>query len=209
MTPKQTLQHVVHEKIERQAVLRGISRNLEALDDELAGSKFGRFFGTSYWFVKRWLTLLVGLLLLVLGVSFMVGADVIYESDPTVFAPTVAEYEKMHIEQLKQQLNRVTAEVAASDELTFESVSSALEKTYDSFIVEQIKADIFAFGVLLFLVAVVLLYISRQARKVRERNSAISERETLTQELGRSFQQVIDGEEEELQKLKALMNSLG
>ncbi len=209
MTPKQSLQQLVHNKIERQATLRGISRNLETLDSELSSAKFGRFFGTSYWFVKRWLTLLVGVVLVVIGFGLMVAPEVLYESNPEAFEANAEMYEHLHQEQLQQGLELLAQGVADSKELTLESVSKSLKQTYDAFIVQQIQEDIAAIGLFLMIVALVLLYISRQAGKVRERNSAISQTETLAQDLARSFQQVIDGEEEELQDLKALLTRLG
>jgi flagellin-specific chaperone FliS len=53
-----------------------------------------------------------------------------------------------------------------------------------------------------------MLYISRQARKVKLRNSKLNEAEKLTQELSESFRQVIDNEEKELDRLKELLTRL-
>jgi hypothetical protein len=63
-------------------------------------------------------------------------------------------------------------------------------------------------GFMLLFLSMVFLYLSRQANKIRQRNSRISEAETRTQDIGQSFQQVIDGEEVELDKLKNILGSL-
>jgi hypothetical protein len=63
-------------------------------------------------------------------------------------------------------------------------------------------------GFMLLFLSMVFLYVSRQANKIRQRNSRISEAETCTQDIGQSFQQVIDGEEVELDKLKNILGSL-
>lgn len=208
MENRQLLEQLVHQKIERQAELRSLKRNLEELDADLVGSKFGRFFGTSYWVVKRWLTLILGLVLLISGCVFWIAPEIIYNEDEQLYKEMYGIYESAILEQMGDDIVKFADAVVQKDNLSMESLSDALDETMRGHITDRMKSDLSAGGFIIVLLAIFLLYMSRQAKHVRRSNSQLSETETLTQEMTRSFQQVIDNEEKELEKLKQLLRSM-
>jgi hypothetical protein len=208
MANRELLNTLVQQKIERQAELRAMKRNLEDLDTDLVGSKFSRFFGTGYWVIKRWLTLILGLILFVFGCVFWLAPEVIYNEDEPLYHEVYNEYESVILTEMGDDIVKFADAVVREDDLSMESLSNAIDETMRGHITQRMKDDLSAGGFLFVLLAIFLLYVSRQAKHVRRRNKQMSEAETLTQELARSFQQVIDNEEDELDQLKRLLRSM-
>jgi predicted PurR-regulated permease PerM len=208
MTAKETIQSIVHDKIERQSVLRVLKRDLEDVDAELFGSKFGRFFGTAYYFIKRIITLLIGICLLLGAIGLLVYPEIVLEDKG--LRQLLIEEQRAHYAKLTENTVKLTLRQLANSEseMTVNGAYGAISKAIDDALEQEIVDSMMGMGFMLLFLSMVFLYLSRQANKIRQRNSRISEAETRTQDIGQSFQQVIDGEEVELDKLKNILGSL-
>ena len=205
MESKQLLQQIVQDKIESQAVLRGIKSNLVELDGQLDGSKFGRFFGSTYWFVKRWIALFLGLAMIVLGVLFITNPSSIITEGNRFFDHMLIEYKVYFVADFGASFLDLANAVKAMESPTPEDLLFMLNDQADEYMIDKLYLHLGFFGAVLILMAFFMLYISRQARKVKLRNRKISDAETLTQKVAKQFQHVIEEEEKELDKLKSLL----
>lgn len=208
MTDKEYLTRLVQEKIDRQAELRGLKRTLTELDDSLSASRFGRFFGSTYWLLKRWTTLVLGLGLIVLGVLFIVKPSSITQKGDRFFDHLLIEYKVYFIADFGEEFLDLVDSIRAMEEASVEELLYMLNNHADEYMTDRIYLHLMFFGVFLLFLSVFMLYISRQARKVRIRNTKLNEAEKMTQELSKAFQEVIDEEEQELEKLKAILQQL-
>jgi F0F1-type ATP synthase membrane subunit b/b' len=120
------------------------------------------------------------------------------------------EEQRAHYAKLTENTVKLTLRQLANSEseMTVNGAYGAISKAIDDALEQEIVDSMMGMGFMLLFLSMVFLYLSRQANKIRQRNSRISEAETRTQDIGQSFQQVIDGEEVELDKLKNILGSL-
>jgi hypothetical protein len=208
MSDKEFLTQLVQEKVDRQAELRGLKRNLEELDGSLLASRFGRFFGSSYWFIKRWVTVGLALALIVLGALFIFSPTSVMQEGDRVFDHIFIEYKKSFLMGFGQPAIELAYEAIAMESPTNQELIDLFNDKAESYLTAKMQLHMAWFGLFLIFVSFLMLYISRQARKVKLRNSKLNEAEKLTQELSESFRQVIDNEEKELDRLKELLTRL-
>ena len=204
MNKTEALRELLQQKTARQALLKTKSRQLSVLDVNLTESKFGRFFGTSYFFIKRFLTLLLGIALFLFALLLLIYPEFILE-DESFKADMISEYKKDYGEMadftVRKALNRLVEDSSYTIEDTIRYLDDAFEEAIEREILSAIRRD----AVLIIFLSLVFLYISRMTKKLQKRNVRISRAESLTQDVIKSFREMIKAEEKELELLKSVV----
>lgn len=206
MNNQDFLIELVQKKIDRQARLRSLKRDLENLDENLHSSKFKKFIGLSYWLLKRWVTLLVGLGLIVFGLTFIFFPDSISKKGERFYDLHYTSFEGQAVVLLSVDFDKYSDEIKELDvnSSTTEKLQ-LLRKWCSNYLDMRVYYQMIKYGIALILLALIVLYLSRQIRMVKLRNSKLDEAEKLTREMAQSFQQVIEEEESELERLKEII----
>jgi uncharacterized protein YjeT (DUF2065 family) len=194
-------------KEQRQTVLETRLEELEQLDVTLFGSKFGRFFGTTYFYLKRFLTLTTGLVLILIGLIFIVNHNKLVESD-TYNKELIAKYKLAYKNSnglpITDAFSQITDNIGLADaNAIVANIDSAISKAVD----DKVSAYYRNLGILMIIAGVFMLYISRMVKQLRRRNSKISKAETLTQNVIASYTKTIADEAKELALFKELIEN--
>lgn len=205
MTNLETLQELLGKKIERQGILLKKSNELEKVYLTISGSKKGRWFGSSYLIVKRTLSIFLGIGLIIVGVFFLINPSVIL-SDPDIREELIKDSKQHYIELAGSGLNATLIE-AARNKNNFNDVVEMLDTVVEKSLEKEIISSIRFLAGLLIILAFVFLYIARMTRKMKVRNQKISESETLTQDIIKSFRTSIQEEEQELLILQNMIRT--
>lgn len=205
---KLELQRFIEEKSNRQIVLKERMNLLNALDDELSGSKISRWFGSAYLITKRFITLLLGIILIVGSIMFFFFPEIFFR-DENVKNEIIQEYK-----------TNFSQETGAPLDLKIEEVSKNYSKTNAITLVNNIdqsiklsiendnKNKLQFMAILGIILGIVLLYIARLTKKIKLRNTKISDAENLTQAIIKDYSLTIDEEDKELQVLREYLNSM-
>lgn len=205
---KLELQKFIEEKSNRQVVLKDRMNLLNTLNNELSSSKIGKWFGSAYLATKRFTTLTLGIIIIFGSIIFFFFPEIIFK-DESVKNEIVQEYK-----------NHFSQETGAPLALKIEEVSKNYSKTNAVTLIENIDKSIklsiendnknkFQFiGILGIILGVVLLYIARQTKKLKLRNTKISEAETLTQAVIKDYEITIKEEDQELEVLREYLNGM-
>ncbi|ARN71091.1 hypothetical protein BST91_05210 [Nonlabens tegetincola] len=198
----QEINDILLNKIEYQAELKATHNQLEELDSIISGSRFTRWFGTSYLFIKRTLFLLLGIGILIIGLLLVVNPEVLLQDEQfkkELIDSVKSEYAEMAGFTMKNSVYLMAQE---NSQFTFEQFIQNLNKSFEITIEKELIYTIIGFGVIFIIVALVFFYISRLTNKMRKRNSKISKAESLTQEIIKHYQKTIERNEQELIQLK-------
>jgi predicted PurR-regulated permease PerM len=194
-------------KEQRQAVLETRLEELEQLDVTLFGSKFGRFFGTTYFYLKRFLTLATGLILILIGLIFIVNHNKLVESDTynkDLIAKYKLEYKNSNGSPLTAVFAQTTDSIGTDDaNAIVANIDLAISKAVDDKVNDYYRN----LGILMIIAGIFMLYISRMVKQLRRRNSKISKAETLTQNVIASYTKTIADEAKELALFKELIEN--
>lgn len=209
MSKLETLNDLLAKKIKRQTVLLQKSAELEKVHLTISGAKRGRWFGSSYLLIKRLLSIFIGIGLITIALLMIIFPDIILENQElhdSLMADAKEHYVEVTGETLSQSLLNMMDDDFDGDYSTasiIENLETGMEKSLEKEIINSIQF----FAGLLILLAFVFLYISRTARKMKVRNQKISETETLTQDIIKSFRTTIQEEEQELVILQEMIRS--
>lgn len=201
----QNINHFIIKKAESQAILRQRKLELEELDFDLMGSKLSRGLRTTYYFIKRIILLLIGIILLGIGLTFMLAPDIIFDK-PETKAFIVDEVSKEEIRDFKTKVIEASFETDLSErknlfDLTIDTFVNARKKMIE----EELTFTIQFLAFLVILLAISFFYISRLSKKLQKRNQLISKADSVTQQILRDYQLTIDEEEKELDLMKEMV----
>jgi hypothetical protein len=194
-------------KEKRQTLLNKRKEQLELLDLDLFGSKFGRFFGTSYLWIKRILTLLVGLAFVLFALLILIYPEFLLE-DPSFKKEMIVEYKKDFAEIAGMTISDSFEKLLLEENPNIENVIRTIDKSFDSAIEKKILEELMYLGVLFIMVGLVFIYISRMTRNTKRRNIKLSKAESLTQGIISDYMKTIEEEEKELALFKELANRM-
>jgi hypothetical protein len=205
---KLDLQKFIEEKSNRQIVLKERMNLLTNLDNELSGSKIGRWFGSAYLSTKRFVTLILGIILIIGSVLFFFFPQIIVK-DETVKNEIIQDYKSNFQQETGSSLQVSVEQIANNSDI---SKSVLLVQNIDKSIGDSIEnndKNKFQFMAILgFILGIVLLYIARLTKKIQHRNSKISEAENLTQAIIKDYSLTIKEEDQELQILREYLNTM-
>lgn len=202
------LQKFIEEKSNRQIVLKERMNLLNALDDELSSSKIGRWFGSAYLSTKRFITLTLGIILILGSVLFFFFPQIIVK-DEAVKNEIIQDYKTNFSQETGSSLHAKIEEISNN---SANSNSILLVQNIDKSIADSIQSNDknkFQFMAILGLIlGIILLYIARLTKKIKLRNTKISEAEHLTQAIIKDYSLTIEEEDKELQVLRAYLNTM-
>jgi len=205
---KLELQKFIEEKSNRQIVLKERMNLLNALDDELSSSKIGRWFGSAYLSTKRFITLTLGIILILGSVLFFFFPQIIVK-DEAVKNEIILDYKTNFSQETGSSLHAKIEEISNN---SANSNSILLVQNIDKSIADSIQSNDknkFQFMAILGLIlGIILLYIARLTKKIKLRNTKISEAEHLTQAIIKDYSLTIEEEDKELQVLRAYLNTM-
>lgn len=204
---KLELQKFIEEKSNRQIVLKERMNLLNALDDELSGSKIGRWFGSAYLSTKRFITLALGIVFIVGAVLFFFFPQIIVK-DEAVKNEIIQDY-KMNFEQETGSSLQVKIEQISNDSANSNAILLVqnIDKSIENSIQNNAKNKFQFMAILVMLLGIILLYIARLTKKIKLRNTKIADAENLTQAIIKDYALTIEEEDKELQILRQYLNS--
>lgn len=205
---KLELQKFIEEKSNRQVVLKERMNLLTALDNELSSSKIGRWFGSAYLATKRFVTLTVGIILILGSILFFFFPQIIVK-DEAVKNEIIQDYKTYFSQETGTSLQVKIEEISKNSS---NSNSILLVQNIDKSIADSIQnndKNKFQFMAILgIILGIVLLYIARLTKKIKLRNTKISEAETLTHSVIEDYKLTIEEEDKELQILREYLNKM-
>lgn len=199
------LQKFIEEKSNRQIVLKERMNLLNTLNDQLSSSTIGRWFGSAYLTTKRFVMLVLGIILLLGSILFFFFPQIIVK-DEAVKNEIIVDYKENFALETGSSLQAKIKENSAN------SNAILLEQNLDTSIGNAIKnndKNKFQFMAILgFILGIVLLYIARLTKKIQLRNTKISEAENLTHIIVKDYSLTIEEEDKELQILREYLNTM-
>ncbi|WP_339888018.1 hypothetical protein [uncultured Flavobacterium sp.] len=205
---KLDLQKFIEEKSNRQIVLKERMTLLNNLDDELSGSKIGRWFGSAYLSTKRFITLILGIILILGSILFFFFPQIIVK-DEAVKNEIIQDYKTYFMQETGSSLQAKVEEISNN---SANSNSILLVQNIDKSIGDSIQSNDknkFQFMAILgFLIGIILLYIARLTKKIQHRNTKITAAEHLTQSIIKDYSITIEEEDKELQILREYLNTM-
>ena len=194
---QEELESFLKAKVSRQATLRERKKQLEELNLSLSGSKLGRFFGTAYFYVKRFIILVLAISMIALAFFLVLMPEVVLQEE---------EFKKEMIEAYKQDYFK-NYSITFADALvklsqsgsSYEAnkVAEALEMSINRIILDEITESFRILGGVVAVLGLIFLYISRITNQTRRRNKQLSEAETFSQRIIQDYRATIDEEEKE------------
>lgn len=197
------LNEIILNKIQRQTLLREKSRQLEELDIDLSGSRFTRWFGSSYLRIKRFLLLLIAIVLILFSLLLIIDPSVFYES-PEIKEAVIQDSREYYQEMFGQTMSNALIDIISSDSSP-RDITKTLSDSFDKVALKEFSDSLQVFGFLLIILAFIMIYIGRLTKKMRIRNSKISDSQTITQEVIMMFTEAIQEEENELVMMQELL----
>jgi len=194
-------------KEQRQEVLEARLEELEQLDVTLFGSKFGRFFGTTYFYLKRFLTLVTGLILILIGLIFIVNHNKLVDNDNynrELLAKYKLEYQNTNGSRLSDVFSQAEDSIGTEEAAI---IVAGIDRAIATAVTEKVTSYYRNLGILMIIAGVFMLYISRMVKQLRRRNSKISNVETITQNVIASYSETITDEAKELALFKELIKN--
>lgn len=201
------LNELLLKKIQRQTLLKDKSKQLEDLNIDLSSSKFGRWFGSSYLRIKRFLLILISIGVVLLSLILITIPEALME-DQEIRDSMIQSSREYYQDMFGQSIGEAFIEYTLEDsrrrpEDFFDELSESLDKAF----AKEAISDFRYLGVFILPIALVLLYISRLTKKMRIRNTKISENQEITQEVILMFQEAIAEEEQELVWMQEIMQN--
>ena len=202
------LQKFIEEKSNRQIILKERMNRLDSLDEQLSSSKIGRWFGSAYLSTKRFITLTLGIILILGSVLFFFFPQIIVK-DEAVKNEIIQDYKENFALETGSALQVKINEIASTSN---KSKSTLLIQNLDKSIGDSIKSNAknkFQFmAILVFVMGIILLYIARLTKKIQLRNTKISDAEKLTHSIIKDYSVTIEEEDKELQVLREYLNTM-
>lgn len=202
------LQKFIEEKSNRQIILKERMNRLDSLDEQLSSSKIGRWFGSAYLSTKRFITLTLGIILILGSVLFFFFPQIIVK-DEAVKNEIIQDYKENFAIETGSALQVKINEIASTSN---KSKSTLLIQNLDKSIGDSIKSNDknkFQFmAILVFVMGIILLYIARLTKKIQLRNTKISDAEKLTHSIIKDYSVTIEEEDKELQVLREYLNTM-
>lgn len=208
MNDLNALNDLLSRKIERQVMLNEKSEQLKNLDLGLSGSKFIRWFGSSYLIIKRILTLLLGLTIILVALGLIFYPKVVLNEE-SIKKELINSTRSYYAHMAGQTLNETLVGLTKSNSnISVNEVIIQLDLAINKSLEKEILFIVRLFGGSMLILAFFLIYISRLSRKMRTRNKNISNAQLITQEVIAGFRTVIEEEEEELVILQNMISKL-
>ena len=205
---KLDLQKFIEEKSNRQIVLKERMSRLDSLDEQLSSSKIGRWLGSAYLTTKRFITLVLGIILILGSVLFFFFPQIIVK-DEAVKNEIILDYKTNFSQETGTSLHAKIEEISNN---SANSNSILLVQNIDKSIADSIQSNDknkFQFMAILGLIlGIILLYIARLTKKIQLRNTKISEAEKLTHSVIKDYTITIEEEDKELQILREYLNTM-
>lgn len=202
------LQKFIEEKSNRQIILKERMNRLDSLDEQLSSSKIGRWFGSAYLATKRFITLTLGIILILGSVLFFFFPQIIVK-DEAVKNEIIQDYKENFALETGSALQVKINEIAS---ISNKSKSTLLIQNLDKSIGDSIKSNAknkFQFmAILVFVMGIILLYMARLTKKIQLRNTKISDAEKLTHSIIKDYSVTIEEEDKELQVLREYLNTM-
>ncbi len=196
----------IQKKQERQTILRERKNTLEVLDQEIFNAKFGRGFGTTYFFIKRFITLLIGIILILFALFVLISPEVLIENQDFK-QELINDYKNDYIEIAGETLGDALIQLSSTNSNANRTdIINTLDKSFEKSIEKEIILGFQYLAVLILIIGIISLYISRLTKKIRIRNSKISKAESLTQKIINDYKHTINEEEQELELFKEIIN---
>lgn len=204
---KLELQKFIEEKSNRQIVLKERMQLLNTLNKELSSSKIGRWFGNVYLTTKRFISLSLGIILILGSVLFFFFPQIIIK-DKTIKNEIIQNYKTNFTQETGSSLEDKIKEIS-NDSTNLKSVLliQNIDKSIEYSIQNSAKNKFQFIAILILIIGIILLYIAHQTKKIKWRNTKISEAESLTKIIIKDYALTIDEENKELQILRAYLNT--
>ncbi len=194
-------------KAARQAVLEERFKQLEELDVSLFSSKIGRFFGTTYFYIKRFITLILGLGSVIVGIILMLNYNVFVDDTKYNNEVTAGYKYQYQVATGNSVKGSITTHFNEQDDYKINQFIKNIDTAVVQTAKEKRAKDFKIIGLILFISGLFMLYISRMVKQIRIRNSKIAKAETLTQEIIKAYSKTITEEAKELTLFKELIKN--
>jgi hypothetical protein len=202
------LQKFIEEKSNRQIVLKERMNLLNTLDNELSSSKIGRWFGSAYLATKHFVTLTLGIVLILGSILFFFFPQIIVK-DEAVKNEILLDYKSYFMLETGSSLQIKIEEISSN---SADSNSILLVQNIDKSIADSIKSNDknkFQFmAILVLIMGIILLYIALLTKKIKHRNTKISKAENMTQAVIEDYKITINEEDKELEVLREYLNGM-
>jgi len=200
---------LIAKKVERQAILNERKNQLEKLRKELFSSTVGRFFGKMGFYIKRYVSLVLGIVAIVSAlVIFAYPALVFNDADKDdLLMKYKADYYELAGKTIDDSVrNYETTGVPNSPTATTDlvrNINNSIVKTMETELLVQYQY----LAVGLLVIGLLLLYISVMSKSIHFRNLKIVQAENLAKAVIQDYELTIAEEAEELRLFRELSNA--
>jgi predicted PurR-regulated permease PerM len=203
MNQSNTFNTFLEGKIKRQRDLKATVNQLDELDLDLLSSRFERWFGTSYLRLKRILTLVIGYGLIILAFFLLLFPEEILGEQTK--AELIQDYRKDYVQMVGKTLNQTLIQLESNDNgLSVEEVIKQLDLSINTTIQKEISNAVRLTASLILILAFIILYVSRLTKKMRIRNSKISNSQMQSIELIKMFKDTVEENAKEISQLQEI-----
>lgn len=203
------IKELIAKKEGRQTILNARKGQLETLEKELFSSVIGRFFGKIWYYVKRYVFLVLGVLAILAAVIYFIYPSSVFGDveKQELLMKYKSDYYEVADETIddsfrKYKTTLVTVENSETATTTLvHTLNESILKTME----DEMKIPYRYSALLLLIVGVLLLYISIVTKRIYQRNLIIAKAEVLAKEVIKDYTLTIKEEAEELQLFKNIV----
>lgn len=197
-------------KAGRKALLNDRKKQLEALEKELFSSVVERFFGKIWYYIKRYVFLILGVLAILAAVSYFIYPSSVFgeAEKQNLLMKYKADYYEVADETIDDSFRKyktILVTVENSDTATttlVHTLNNSIVKTMG----DEIKISFRYTALLLLIVGFLLLYVSVITKSIHKRNIIITKAEDLAKEVIKDYTLTIEEENQELQLFKEIIS---
>lgn len=204
------IQSIINAKEKRQFVLEERKKNIEEIEENLNATYLQKSLQGFYFYFKRFFLLLFSVALLFLALIVFLKPNIIiadkYKNG------VVNSFTAKNLNEEQETLNKITSHISEEifyNKLQYENplqidkiIKDSIVKTMAQKANEDYKNIMFFIGILLLFISLIMFYIAKITKKLKERNDLILESDELAQKIIEDYTLTLNEEKEELRMLK-------
>ena len=195
MNNYKNLDELIIRKTERQKQLRQRLLDVETTKKELYSSKLYSSFTAFYYFFKRYVLLVLAILLVIIGITLIIYPKIVFK--------TIAATESNIPAQFKENYYLVSGKTI-SEVITNPQTIKFLDSTVENTVHSKTNNAIRVLGILFIILALSFIYIARQTEKIKQRNLIINKTDNLLKQIIQDYNTTIIEEEENITYLNSI-----
>ena len=202
------IQSIINSKERRQFVLEARRKNILAIDENISESNLGKNLKGFYYYLKRFILFIIAFFSFISAVIFFISPQIFI--DESIKNEIKKEMVNEYLTEIENDntfmVQQVITEIRQNENFSTSDFRNALDQSMQKLFEKKAEEDFLFFtkfiATILFIFSILLFYISRLTKKLKERNDLILESDKLAQVVIEDYNKTLEEERNELDALK-------